>query len=232
MTSVIIVAAGIGKRMGTTVAKQYLTLRDKPILYYTLNAFEQIEMIDRIIVVTGKADIDYVQNEIINKYNIKKAEKPIAGGSERQYSVYNGLMALNPLTDIVLIHDGVRPFVKKEDIKNLIAQTRKNKACLLGVKVKDTIKICDENGFISDTPNRNMLWQAQTPQAFSYDLITEAHKKAQKEGFLGTDDAMLVERLGYKIKMVEGSYTNIKITTPEDLQTGEVILDNIQKSIH
>lgn len=228
MTSVIIVAAGVGKRMGGKVAKQYLELKGKPILYYTLNAFDQIDEINEIIVVTGENDIDYVQNEIINKYNIKKVTKVIVGGSERQYSVYNGLKAVNTNTKVVLIHDGVRPFIQARDIKRLIEEIKTNKACLLGVKVKDTIKICDDKGYIRETPDRSLLWQAQTPQGFLYDIILKAHLQAQSENFLGTDDAMLVERLGYKIKMVEGSYTNIKITTPEDLQTGEGILNNFE----
>lgn len=228
MTSVIIVAAGVGKRMGGKVAKQYLELKGKPILYYTLNAFNQIDEINEIIVVTGENDIDYVQNEIINKYNIKKVTKVVVGGSERQYSVYNGLKAVNTNTKVVLIHDGVRPFIQARDIKRLIEEIKTIKACLLGVKVKDTIKICDDKGYIRETPDRSLLWQAQTPQGFLYDIILKAHLQAQSENFLGTDDAMLVERLGYKIKMVEGSYTNIKITTPEDLQTGEGILNNFE----
>lgn len=226
MTSVIIVAAGVGKRMGGKVAKQYLLLKEKPILYYTLKAFEQIEAIDEIVIVTGKDDIEYVKSEITDKYNISKISNIIPGGSERQYSVRNGLNAINKNTDIVLIHDGVRPFVEKADVEKLIEEIKINKACLLGVKVKDTIKICDTQGNIVETPDRNLLWQAQTPQGFLYDIILKAHIKAEEENFLGTDDAMLVERLGYKIKMVEGSYTNIKITTPEDLQAGEAILNN------
>lgn len=219
--SVVIVAAGSGKRMKSKVAKQFIEIKNKPVVAYSIEKFEGSDNISEIVIVTGENDIDYFKSEIIEKYGYKKVKAVVKGGSERQYSVYNGLKALDEKTDIVLIHDGVRPFIKPEEIDKLIDETIIHKACVLGVKVKDTIKVCDEKGFVKDTPKRELLWSAQTPQVFNYSLIMEAHKRAEEEGFLGTDDSMLAERMGYKIKMVEGSYENIKITTPEDLIIAE-----------
>lgn len=219
--SAIIVAAGSGKRMNSKIAKQFIEIKNKPVVAYSIEKFENTESVSEIVIVTGKNDIDFIKNNIIKKYNYKKVKAVVEGGAERQNSVYNGLKLVDKKTDIVLIHDGVRPFVKIEEIESLIKETMVFKACVLGVKVKDTIKLCDENGFVKDTPRRELLWSAQTPQSFTYELIMEAHKKAVSEGFLGTDDSMLVERMGQKIKMLEGSYENIKITTPEDLLIAE-----------
>ena len=153
------------------------------------------------------------------------------GGKERQDSVYNGLKCLDKDTDTVLIHDGVRPFVKSEDIEKTIRSVSEWECCVLGVKVKDTIKICDSNGITINTPDRSSLWIAQTPQAFKYDTIMSAYESAFGEGFYGTDDAMIAERYGRKIKMVEGSYENIKITTPEDIYIGEAIIRQRQEAM-
>ncbi|MGN1317442.1 MAG: 2-C-methyl-D-erythritol 4-phosphate cytidylyltransferase [Lachnospirales bacterium] len=226
--SVIICAAGVGKRMKSKVAKQYILLNDRPILSYTIEAFEKSKDICEIIIVTGKEDIDFVKNEIVDKFGFKKVKSITAGGAERQHSVYNGLKAVSKDCDIVLVHDGVRPFITEENIHNIIEETKIYNACCLGVKVKDTIKICDENGYINETPKRDKLWAAHTPQSFRYDIIMKAYESAFSEGILGTDDSMLVERIGVKVKMVEGSYNNIKITTPEDLYMGENILKNIK----
>ncbi|MBQ6554237.1 MAG: 2-C-methyl-D-erythritol 4-phosphate cytidylyltransferase [Firmicutes bacterium] len=229
MNSAIIVAAGIGRRMGADIPKQFLELMGKPILSYTLEAFDLSNDIDEIIIVTNADNIPYVRDTIALPY--KKVKAVISGGSERQYSVLNGLQAVSKNADIVLIHDGVRPFVGKDCIKNIIEETKIHGCCVLGMPVKDTIKICTEDGIVETTPQRSLLWQAQTPQAFKYDIIMEAHKKAQADGFLGTDDSMLTERFGYKTKMVSGSYENIKITTPEDLDIGLKILEKNNKSI-
>lgn len=227
--SVVICAAGVGKRMNSKVAKQYIELDGKPILAHTVNTFEKSDDIDEIVIVTGAEDIDYVKKNIIEKYGYKKVKSVESGGAERQNSVYNGLKALSEDTDIVLIHDGVRPFVSENDIHNIIEETKVYKACVLGVKVKDTIKVCDRNGYIKSTPDRAALWAAHTPQTFEYKLIKKAYKQAFEDGIMGTDDSMLVERIGVKVKMVEGSYYNIKITTPEDLITGENILERRNK---
>lgn len=224
--SAIICAAGIGKRMNSVIAKQYLELKGKSILAHTIEAFERSKEVNEIVIVTGKNDIEFVKSEIVAKYKFKKIKAIAEGGAERQNSVFNGLKALDSSTDIVLIHDGVRPFITEAEIEKLIEETKKHNACVLGVRVKDTIKICDDEGNIVSTPKRSTLWAAHTPQSFKYNLILEAYEKAFDDGILGTDDSMLAERLGIKVKMVEGSYNNIKITTPEDLFMGESILTN------
>ena len=225
--SAIIVAAGIGKRMGADIPKQFLELDNKPILAYTLEAFELSEDIDEIIIVTNEENIPYVRDTAALPF--KKVKAVVAGGSERQYSVANGLKAVSKDTETVLIHDGVRPFISRECIHNIIEETKVHGCCVLGMPVKDTVKICSQDGFVETTPKRELLWQAQTPQAFRYDIIVKAHKKAQEDDFLGTDDSMLTERLGCKTKMVMGSYENIKITTPEDLDIGLKILEKRNK---
>ena len=228
--SVIIVAAGSGKRMKSAIAKQYLDLKGRSILSYTVEVFEESPVVNEIILVTGKDEIEYVKSEIIDRYGFTKIKAVVEGGSERQYSVENGLNNVSDNCDIVMIHDGVRPFIDENSIEVLAEDTAKYGACVLGVFAKDTIKICDENGFVVDTPNRKLLWHAQKPQCFKYDVIKKAYEKAKKDNYLGTDDSMLVERTGQKIKMVEGSYDNIKITTPEDLYVGERILErNLNK---
>ena len=224
MNAALIVAAGSGKRMGSAIPKQFLELCGRPVISYTIEAFDRSPEIDEIIIVTNADNVDYVRDEIAAAYN--KVKAVIAGGSERQYSVYNGLCALSDNCGIVLIHDGVRPFITNECISTVIEETKKHGCCVLGMPVKDTIKICSADGFVDTTPERSLLWQAQTPQAFKYDIIMKAHKKAVEDNFLGTDDSMLTERLGYKTKMVTGSYENIKITTPEDMDMGEKILEN------
>ena len=228
--SVIIVAAGNGKRMKSAIAKQYLDLKGRSILSYTIDKFEESPVVNEIILVTGKDEIEYVKTEIIDRYGFTKVKSIVEGGSERQYSVENGLNNVSDDCDIVMIHDGVRPFIEGNSIATLVEDTAKFGACVMGVFVKDTIKLCDENGFVVDTPDRNLLWHAQTPQCFKYDIIKKAYQKAKEDNYLGTDDSMLVERTGQKIKMIEGSYDNIKITTPEDLYVGERVLErNLNK---
>lgn len=225
--SAIIVAAGKGKRMKSDISKQFINIKNKPVLAYTLECFDKCTQIKDIILVVAEEYIDYCSNEIIYKYNFNKNIIITAGGKERQNSVYNGLKKVSSDTDIVLIHDGVRPFIEMSYIQKVICSAYENKGCVLGVPVKDTIKICSQEGFIETTPRREKLWAIQTPQAFDYNILMEAYKKSIEDNFIGTDDAMLVERLGYKIKIEQGSYKNIKITTPEDLITAEIIMANI-----
>lgn len=227
--SVIICAAGVGKRMNSVIAKQYIELKGKSILVHTVDAFEKSDDINEIVIVTGKEDIDFVNENIVKKYGYKKIKNIVAGGKERQNSVYNGLNAVSEDTDIVLIHDGVRPFISCQDIHKIIEETKIHKACVSGVRVKDTIKVCDNEGNIVSTPDRAALWSAHTPQSFEYSLIKKAYEKAFEDNFLGTDDSMLAERIGVKVKIVEGSYYNIKITTPEDLFMGENILSSFNQ---
>lgn len=224
-TCAIIVAAGKGKRMGSPINKQYLNIKGKPLLFYSLTAFSKCNLIDEIIVVTNENEIDYCKTEIIEKYKINKISQIVKGGQERQYSVLNGLLAAKGC-DIVLIHDGARPFINYGIIGEGIKFAMLYGASACGVIPKDTIKIKNHDGFSIDTPDRNFLVNVQTPQCFKYDLILACHKKLLDEGVYVTDDTMVVERYGNKVFLYEGSYNNIKITTPEDLIIGEKIIDN------
>lgn len=223
MNGVVIVAAGTGSRMKMGINKQFIKLEGKEIIAYTIEKFYNNSNIEDIVVVVKEDESEFFKKEILDKYNFKNI-KIAYGGKERQDSVYNGLKSLDKKCDIVLIHDGARPFVSDKIIYNCIEEVKEHKAIVVGVPVKDTIKIIDNDKNIVDTPNRSVLWAVQTPQTFDYNILIDAYKDAFKSGFYGTDDAMLVERIGYKVKMVEGSYNNIKITTKEDLSVGSQIL--------
>lgn len=223
MNGVVIVAAGTGSRMNMGINKQFIKLEGKEIIAYTIEKFYNNSNIEDIVVVVKEDESEFFKKEILDKYNFKNI-KIAYGGKERQDSVYNGLKSLDKKCDIVLIHDGARPFVSDKIIYNCIEEVKEHKAIVVGVPVKDTIKIIDNDKNIVDTPNRSVLWAVQTPQTFDYNILIDAYKDAFKSGFYGTDDAMLVERIGYKVKMVEGSYNNIKITTQEDLSVGSQIL--------
>lgn len=223
MNGVVIVAAGTGSRMNMGINKQFIKLEGKEIIYYTIEKFYKNENIDDIVVVVKEEEAEFFRKEILDKYNFENI-KLAYGGKERQDSVYNGLKSLDKNCNIVLIHDGARPFVSNRIIDKSIEEAKENKAIVVGVPVKDTIKVIDNDKNIVDTPNRNILWAVQTPQTFDYNLLIKSYEDAFKNGFYGTDDAMLVERIGYKVKMVEGSYNNIKITTQEDLSLGSQIL--------
>lgn len=220
----IVLAAGKGKRMGTEIPKQYLIVKKRPVLYHTLSAFEKSK-VDEIILVVGKDEIDYCQKEYVEKYKFHKIRTIVEGGTERYYSVYNGLSKIEA-ADYVLIHDGARPCITPKQINYTIQEVEKEKAVVLGVPSKDTIKVVNESKVVVDTPNRELLWLTQTPQAFEFDLICKAYFKLMKEDYKDiTDDAMVVERmLGIPVKMIQGSYTNIKITTIEDLKLAEIFL--------
>lgn len=226
MNGVVIVAAGTGSRMKKDINKQFIKLNNKEIVAHTIDRFYNNENIDDIVVVIREDEEEYFNKNIKEKYgftNIKVAH----GGNERQDSVFNGIKMLKKECDVVLIHDGARPFVTEDIIKRSINKANEHNAIVVGVKVKDTIKVVSDNGNIVDTPNRSYLWSVQTPQVFKYDIITKAYEDAYNNNYYGTDDAMLVERIGYNVKMIEGSYNNIKITTQEDLEFGEQILKNI-----
>ena len=223
MNGVVIVAAGTGSRMKMGINKQFIKLEGKEIIAYTIEKFYNNSNIEDIVVVVKEDESEFFKKEILDKYNFKNI-KIAYGGKERQDSVYNGLKLLDKKCDVVLIHDGARPFVSDKIIYNCIEEVKEHKAIVVRVPVKDTIKIIDNDKNIVDTPNRSVLWAVQTPQTFDYNILIDAYKDAYKSGFYGTDDAMLVERIGYKVKMVEGSYNNIKITTQEDLSVGSQIL--------
>lgn len=222
----IIAAAGSSERMGELGNKQFIEVLGKPILAYTVGAFENCKLINEIIIVTKEEDIMYCSEMVVQPYGFSKVSKIVAGGDQRQKSVYIGLNEAESDTNIVVIHDGARPLVSVEDIENSIYECMSYKAAVVGTKVKDTIKTVDREGFIEETPDREALWIARTPQTFNYDLILKAHQRAVEEGFTAWDDAGLVERLGHKIKMVEGRYQNIKVTTAEDISIAESMLES------
>lgn len=222
----IVLAGGSGSRMHSNEKKQYMLIGDKPVLYYSLCAFQNSSLIDEIVLVCGKDDIDRCREEIVKPFGITKVRKIVAGGKERHDSVYEGLKAITAC-DYVMIHDGARPFVDGEMIGRIWAELPVVQACTVGMPVKDTIKMCNEEGYVEKTLPRERLWMIQTPQSFSYSLICHAHEQRVKSGSQGlkiTDDAMLVEYIeGIPVKLIEGSYENIKITTPEDLIVAEAI---------
>lgn len=226
----IILAAGQGKRMNSQVAKQFLMLEDKPVIYYSLKAFEDSD-IDRIILVTSEDQVEYCRTNIVKHYGFQKVTDVIAGGKERYNSVYNALLKIE-MTNYVLIHDGARPFISQDMIKTIMDQVILNKACLIGTPVKETIKVVDSSCFITETPNRQTLWAAQTPQAFEYTSIKKAYDLFQQEvnpdscGI--TDDAMVFEAYcRLPVKMIMGDYNNIKLTTPEDLMLAKGIINQL-----
>lgn len=211
--------------MQSAVQKQYLLLQGKPVLYYSLKTFETCSFIDEIVLVTQKEEIDYCQKEIVEKYGFRKVTKIVAGGAERYLSVYEGLKQVGD-NGCVYIHDGARPFVNEEILERIRDGVVKYQACVAAMPVKDTIKIAGEDAFAKETPNRKYVWMVQTPQAFSSSLIKNAYQKLMDQKIDAvTDDAMVLETVeGKKVKLVEGSYRNIKITTPEDLDIAELFL--------
>lgn len=226
----IVLAAGKGNRMNTTVSKQFLMLRDKPVLYYSLKAFED-SSVDEIVLVTGSDQKEYCRDHVLEPYHISKVSQIIEGGKERYNSVYQALLHIHE-TDYVLIHDGARPFITKDLIELMISRVADYGACILGTAVKETIKIADANGNITLTPDRNTLWSAQTPQAFEYASIKKAYtifyQQKKRSEVAITDDAVVYETyLGRSVKIIPGDYRNIKITTPEDLVVAEALLNSI-----
>lgn len=222
----VILAGGQGKRMNSKVQKQYLQIQERPLLAYALKAFQD-SFIDEIILVVQAGEIDYCKREIVDRYQFTKVKKIVEGGKERYHSVYHGMMAAEDCKEIY-IHDGARPFIDSGILQRARLAVEQYGACCVGMPVKDTIKISDENGFAGNTPKRSLLWAVQTPQAFRFEWIREAYEKLMIQLETGpemeiTDDAMVLELMtGKKVKLVEGSYQNIKITTPEDLKTAEL----------
>lgn len=229
MNTAIIVAAGKGTRMGTGINKQYLALKNKPILAHTIEMFQKSSSIHEIILIIDKDDELNCRTSIVEKYAFDKVSMYVAGGKERQNSVFNGLMKVKDECDIVVVHDGARPLVTSAIIEKCVEGAKTYHAVSAGVPIKDTIKILDADGFVQTTPNRKDVWITQTPQAFKRDILMKAHLYAIEHGILGTDDAMLVEAIGQKVKMIQAGYENIKITTPEDLISAEAIIDNKTK---
>lgn len=225
----VVLAAGQGKRMGSKVHKQYLLLAGKPVLYYSLKTFQVSDIIDEILLVTGEGEEEYCQEQIVQKYGITKVSRILTGGAERYHSVWNALREMDG-SGYVFIHDGARPFVDKEMIARAYEEVVVHKACVVGMPVKDTIKVADMQDYVADTPDRSRLWMVQTPQVFETNLVKSAYMMLMRESYIHvTDDAMVVETmLGHPVKLVTGSYENIKITTPEDLEIGEVFAKRMQ----
>ncbi len=221
----IVLSAGKGSRMNIGTHKQYLLLNGRPVITYSLEAFEK-SPVDEVILVTGQGEEEYCRKEIVEAYGFSKVGKIVAGGKERYHSVFCGLQAVTD-TDYVLIHDGARPFVTEEIIARTMETVRKTNACVVGMHVKDTIKITDEKDIVKETPERNNVWMVQTPQAFSCPLISHAYEKMLlQEDAAITDDAMVVEKMcQVPVTLIEGSYRNIKITTPEDMLIAEAFLN-------
>lgn len=230
----IVLASGAGKRMQSDVAKQYMLLKGKPVLWYALNAFEKCEFIDEVILTVGEGEINYCLDTIVNKYGFLKVSAVIEGGKERYLSVWKALEHVKKYLPIeeasyVFIHDGARPFVNEQILQNTYEAVKEYDACVAGMPVKDTIKIADEDGFAKQTPNRRNVWAVQTPQVFERKLIISAYEKLieqleelKRAGMEITDDAMVVETMtSQKVKLVEASYENMKITTPEDMKIAE-----------
>lgn len=225
--SAVIVAAGRGTRMNMDINKQYIEIGGTPILARTLQVFQDCTLVSEIVLVINSQDIVYCKQNIIDVYGFDKVKALVSGGDDRQESVFNGLKEVSEECDIVLIHDGARPFVNEDILMTSIDTADELGAACVAVPVKDTIKSADEEGFIKETLDRSTIWSIQTPQTFKYKLALEAHKRADEDGFKGTDDAVLVERLGIKVKLVMGSYYNIKITTKEDLVIADAIAESL-----
>jgi 2-C-methyl-D-erythritol 4-phosphate cytidylyltransferase/2-C-methyl-D-erythritol 2,4-cyclodiphosphate synthase len=223
-TIAIIPAGGAGKRLKSHIAKQYLLLNSLPVLVHTLRVFQKSENINEIILALPPEDLIHIRQELAGKYFLTKITHVVAGGNERQDSVRNCINAIQDKCDLVVIHDAVRPFVTEKLIKNVIDSALITGAAAAGVQVKDTIKEIKEDNIVVTTVPRNNLWLTQTPQAFRFELLKEAYTTAYDEKFYGTDDASLVERMGKEVKMVEGFYENIKITTNEDMLIAEAFM--------
>ena len=221
----IVLAAGQGKRMHSKIQKQFMELDGLPVLCYSLRCFQESPLIRDVILVTGEEYVSWCREEIVEKYGFTKVSNVIAGGKERYDSVYAGLCACKDCR-YVLIHDGARPFITEEIIERGLEKAKETGACVVGMPSKDTIKLSDAEGYVKETPDRKCVWTIQTPQIFSYALIREAHDSIRKKDMSKiTDDAMVIEQeTGVKVALAEGSYQNIKITTPEDLYIAEAFL--------
>jgi len=218
----VVPAGGTGTRMGGTVPKQFLELNGKPILYYTLKTLQDCGIISELILVVPEKEYDNACTDWLGKPEI--VTKVVVGGKKRQDSVYNGFCELSPQTEIVLVHDGVRPFLSHQMIQESVDAAREYGAAITAIRVNDTIKKVEDSGLVSKTVDRDGLWRVQTPQVFRYELLEEAFKKANSEKFYGTDEGTLIEHLGKPVKVVEGSEQNIKITRPEDLRLSEIFI--------
>lgn len=228
----LVPAAGRGSRMCSKESKPYLALAGKPILAHTLSELEKCSLIDETVLIVAESEIGYARVSIVEVFQFKKVSKIVAGGLKRQDSVWEGLKALKNDGDVVMVHDGVRPFVSQEILEKSIDETTHYGATVVAVPAKDTVKLVSKRGEVLETLDRSKVWAIQTPQTFKREILQRAYEEAFKDGFYGTDDASLVEELGVGVKIVPGSYENIKITTPEDLALGEAILKRWASKMH
>jgi 2-C-methyl-D-erythritol 4-phosphate cytidylyltransferase len=223
-TVAIVPAAGSGSRMDRELSKQYLSLGGMPLLVRTLKVFDECPLVDALLVVVPPQDIEFVRNTVLAPWKLKKVAGVLPGGKERQDSVRAGVEALDRETDLVIIHDAVRPFITLEVISQCVRAARDEGAVTVGVPAKDTVKEVSPDGRVMRTCDRSRMWLTQTPQVFRREIIENAHRAAARDGFRGTDDTSLVERLGIAVRMIRGEYSNIKITTPDDLILAETLL--------
>ncbi len=228
----IIPAAGSGSRLAqlTTTPKQLAVIHGKPLLVHTLEKFQQCDIVDHIIVISRPQDQQLISDNFIEKYNLSKVSKIVSGGTTRQASVWAGLQACGEQTDIVVVHDAARMFVKPEIIRSSVNTAREYGGSVVGIPATDTIKIVHSKKIIN-TVDRSVVWYAQTPQSFKYDLLNEAFQAARSKNFVGTDEAMLMEEAGFQVQMVKGSRLNFKITTPEDFRLAETILKESEMKV-
>lgn len=229
-STVIITAAGSGKRMGSSIPKQYMDLSGKPVIAWTIQNFEDLSEINEIILIVDKLYIDRAKEEIVEKYGFSKVTRIVQGGAERQDSVYNGLICVDDRADVILVHDGVRPFPPKEGIRLAINSAFDGRGGVLGIPVSDTIKRVDESQFVIETLVRSSLVSVQTPQIFQAEMLKMAFEQAKRDGFSATDEAMIVENAGFPVLVFPGNKLNIKITTAEDMSLAEAIINRIQKN--
>lgn len=222
---VVIAAAGIGSRMGSKINKQYLNLNSRPILTYSLNVFEEYKAVDEIVIVAHDRDVEYCQKEVVKKYGYRKISRVIAGGEQRQDSVWAGLQCLDKDSDYVAVHDGARPLFTSHLLEKLLEEAREWGAAIPGLAARDTMKMVDRDGFVTMTLDRSSVVTIQTPQIFSFTELYQAYTSAYEEGYMSTDDAALFEKYIGRVKIVPGEYRNIKITTPEDLHVAASLID-------
>jgi len=228
----VIAAAGLGQRMQQDLPKTYLRLAGKPILVHTLEVFETVPEVHEVMAVVHPDDLEFCKEEVVAPFRFKKLLRLVPGGKERQDSVYNALKVLHHEEgelEIILVHDGVRPFVTPEQVAQVIAAARRHGGAILGVPCQDTLKQVNAKGEVMATVERRDLWQIQTPQAFQAPLLCRAFREAMSLGFYATDEAGLVEALGHPVMVVPGSPLNLKITTPDDLQLAEAVVASRKK---
>lgn len=226
-TAVIITAAGSGKRFGEGgggIPKQFAPLNGEPLLAHSIRSFSSCDSITEIVVVVPLEQLEYTQSEIVNRYGFNRVKKLTPGGEERQLSVEKGFHAITDKPDVVIVHDGVRPFVSPEIIESVITEASESGAAICAVPATDTVKQSSPERYIENTLERDGVWLAQTPQGFKYEILDEALRCAREDGYTGTDESILAERIGVKVKLVQGSRYNIKITTKEDIILGELLL--------